>query len=391
MHIAILNAGQPTDYLYGLVTGLASNSSLTIDVIDSDASQNLFTNIPSVRHYNFRGDNLSPQSFLTKTFRILRYYFRLLSYVPFSKARIFHIQWDNSIYLFDRTILLLYYRMFGKKIVYTVHNIDRQFRDTRHSSLYNRISLYCGYHLAHRLIVHTQKMKEMLCDSFSLSPEKVAVIPHGINVRVQYTGISMEEARAHLSISKTAKTLLFFGMIDRYKGLDIAFDAYAHIVNSDSSFFFLIAGKPKRSDGYFDSLTQFAKANIPAEQIRFDAKFIPSEEVEYYFASADCVILPYRSIYQSGIIFLAYRFGVPLIATDVGSFREDIQDGITGIVCKPEDPDELAQAIQKFFASELYLQRETTRQTIREMAHSRYSWKTISEKTIELYQSLCQQ
>ena len=65
--------------------------------------------------------------------------------------------------------------------------------------------------------------------------------------------------------------------------------------------------------------------------------FIPDEETELYFKAADVLVLPYTRVYQSGVIVLGYTFGLPVIAADVGSLREEIVEGKTGFLCKPGD------------------------------------------------------
>jgi glycosyltransferase involved in cell wall biosynthesis len=98
--------------------------------------------------------------------------------------------------------------------------------------------------------------------------------------------------------------------------------------------------------------------------------------------------MPYRNIFQSGVLFLAYRFGLPVIATDVGSLREDVIEGKTGHICKPEDPDDLAKTIGRYFASDLFKDLENRRQQIRDYAHQRYSWSRIGEMTRKVYEKV---
>ena len=74
---------------------------------------------------------------------------------------------------------------------------------------------------------------------------------------------------------------------------------------------------------------------------------IPDEEVELYFKAADVLVIPYVHIFQSGLPFLAYSFGLPIIATDVGSLRQEIVEGKTGFLCRPQDSSDLARAIEK--------------------------------------------
>ena len=144
MKVSILNAGQENDYLFGLVSGLSKIQSLEIEVVDSDNSVNLFNEFSRVSFFNLRGDNLSRQPVQVKIWRISRYYIRLLWYTARTKSQIFHIEWENSIALFDRTLLILYYKMWGKKLVFTAHNVYKDARDERATFL-GRISLKVMY------------------------------------------------------------------------------------------------------------------------------------------------------------------------------------------------------------------------------------------------------
>ncbi|MCU1308152.1 MAG: glycosyltransferase, partial [Acidobacteriaceae bacterium] len=124
------------------------------------------------------------------------------------------------------------------------------------------------------------------------------------------------------------------------------------------------------------------------EQVIQKIEFIPDDQTEFYFKAADVCVLPYTEIFQSGILFLAYTFGLPVIATDVGSFGEDIIEGSTGFVCKPCDPDDLAEAIQGYFDSDLFRNLEHRSQEIRDYALSRHSWEAVSDLTRNVYSEL---
>ena len=384
MKISILNAGQQTDYLYGIVSGLSEIPSLEIEVVDSDSSVGVIDTFPRTTLYNLRGDNLSTQTIFTKAWRISKYYVRLLWYTAHTQSEIFHIQWENSISLFDRTILILYYKLFGKKMVYTAHNIYKDARDGRATFL-QWISLKIMYHLMDYVIVHTQKMKNELCSLFHVSPEKVVVISHGINNRIARSGLSQKDARVKLGIESTVHAILFFGQIDEYKGIEKLIDASSLLVRENPDVVLMIVGKPKRQLNYAAKLKSQAAKILPEKNVLFRMQFIPVGEVETYFAAADCLVLPYKRIFQSGVIFLAYRFGLPIIATDVGSFREDIIEGVTGFVCKPDDAEDMAEKLQMFFNSNLYHLREQTRAHIMELAEQKYSWSDIGRQTHEVY------
>jgi glycosyltransferase involved in cell wall biosynthesis len=234
-------------------------------------------------------------------------------------------------------------------------------------------------------------MKEELCSLFHVSPQKVVVIPHGINNRVPRRDLSQKEARGKLGIEPTAHAILFFGQIDEYKGVEKLIDAASLLVRENPAVVLMIAGKPKRQMTNAAKLKSQAANILPESNVLFRLQFIPVDEVETYFAASDCLVLPYKRIYQSGVIFLAYRFGLPIIATDVGSFHEDVIDGVTGFICKPDDAEDMAAKLKMFFDSNLFRQREQTRTHIIELAEQKYSWSNIGRQTYEVYTRVLKQ
>jgi glycosyltransferase involved in cell wall biosynthesis len=130
------------------------------------------------------------------------------------------------------------------------------------------------------------------------------------------------------------------------------------------------------------------ETNGLAEHIISKPEYIPDVDVEVYFKAADVLVLPYLDIYQSGVPFLAYNFGLPVIATDVGSLREDIIEGVTGYVCKRKDPNDLSNCIERYFNSDIFLHLSDTRQRIIEWANETYSWKKIGKKSSAVYGNL---
>ena len=118
------------------------------------------------------------------------------------------------------------------------------------------------------------------------------------------------------------------------------------------------------------------------------ADFIPDDETEVYFKAADVLVLPYRHIYQSGVLFLGHSFGLPVLAADVGSLKDEIVEGKTGFVFRPEDPADLAKAIERYFASDLYADLNNRRQEIRDYATERHSWDVVGQMTMNVYAGL---
>ena len=86
--------------------------------------------------------------------------------------------------------------------------------------------------------------------------------------------------------------------------------------------------------------------------------------------------------------FLAYAFGLPVIAADVGSLREDIVEGRTGFLFRPQDSADLATTIKRYFCSDLYGSLSSRRQDIRNYATERHSWDGVSTITRNVYAQL---
>jgi glycosyltransferase involved in cell wall biosynthesis len=215
------------------------------------------------------------------------------------------------------------------------------------------------------------------------------VIPFGINNAVPDTGLTPAEAKQRLGIEEGDRTILFFGTIAPYKGLEYLVDAFQRIANQHGSHRLIIAGRPRKgSEKYWDALQETIRLGDRPDRILQKIDYIPDEETEVYFKAADALILPYTHIFQSGVLFLGYSFGLPVIATDVGALSEDIVEGKTGLVCAPRDPVDLARAIDTYFASDLFRDLNSRRQDIRKYAIERHSWDTVALMTRAVYVDL---
>ena len=342
---------------------------------------------PRVNFLNLRGDQRSEASPIAKMRRILRYYLRLIGYAATAKPKLFHILWNNKFQLFDRTLLMLYYKLLGKKIVLTAHNVNAGKRDSNDSWL-NRFSLKIQYNLSNHVFVHTNGMKQELISDFRIPAGKVSVIPFGINNTVPSTSLSSAEAKRQLGISGGDKTLLFFGNIASYKGLEYLIPAFAELSNKDRSYRLIIVGKPKGWDGYWKQIHQGIARSGIRDRVIQRIEYIPDEETELFFKAADVLILPYTRVFQSGVLFLGYSFGLPAIASDVGNLKEEIIEGQTGFVFKPQDSSDLASKVDEYFKSELFRDLETRRAEIKAYANGRYSWSKVAMITAATYSRL---
>jgi glycosyltransferase involved in cell wall biosynthesis len=370
-----------------LVSDLSARG-IALEVIGSDEVDCAgFRNSPGVAFLNLRGSLRSGAPLTEKVLRILRYYARLVRYAFSTDAPIFHILWNNKFETVDRTILMVLYKLLGKKVVLTAHNTNTEARDGR-DSLWNRITLRIQYRLSDHLFVHTTRMRHDLVSGFGVNPEAVSVIPYGENNALPLTALTPQEARLRLGVGEDERAILFFGAIAPYKGLDTLLEAFRRLASAETKYRLIIAGKPKGGCGEFMRDVRRAIAEFQADRIIQRIEYIPDEETEVYFKAADLVALPYRAIYQSGILFLAFSFGAPVVATDVGSFGEDVRGAQAGFIVPPEKPQELADAIRDYFESDLFRNRELVREAIRRYVKTRHSWELAGKTTVDVYHRL---
>jgi len=390
MKIALLTGCRDRHYAFGLMTALISRA-LCLEVIGSDEidSPDLHRS-PRLSFFAFERWQTRNASFVQKTLRLLNFYARLLAYAAAAKPEIFHILWNYRLEYFDRTLLMLYYKLLGKKVVLTAHNINAGKRDSNDSWL-NRLTLRIQYRLTDHFFVHTSKMKTELVADFHVPERNVTLIPFGINNALPDRGLTRAEARQQLGIGDADNTILFFGNLGPYKGVDLLVSAFQRIAATNAKYRLIIAGKPRGGcEKYVAGIEEAIRNSGIQSQVQLRIGFVPDDRLEAYFKAADLLALPYRFISQSAVLFMAYSFGLPVVATDVGCFSEDVIEARTGFVCKPDDPVALADAIERYFASDLYQSLDKRRQEIRDYANERYSWEKVSELTLNAYKGLLQ-
>lgn len=382
--VALLTAGKDQPYAYGLATAL-TDQGLLIDLITGDELDvPLLRNKPGINLLNLRGDQSSEAPFITKIARINAYYFKLIRYALTSRAPVFHILWNNKFEYFDRTLLMLYYRLLRKRVVMTLHNVNAGRRDQSDSWM-NRSTLRMQYGLAHHLFVHTEKMRAELLEEFGIRGSKVSVIPFGINNASPQTNLSVPEAKQRLGLAASDKAILFFGRITPYKGLEYLIAGFRKALASVTGLRLVIAGRPDQCEDYWRAIREDIQNEVRKGQILLRAEFIPDTETEIYFKAADVLVLPYREIYQSGVLILAKSFGLPVLASDAGSLKDSVLEGQNGFTFTRESDAELANSIVRYFRSDLYAGLDGHRTEIRERAAREHSWTTVARMTMEIY------
>jgi glycosyltransferase involved in cell wall biosynthesis len=386
--ITVIYSGVESSYLVGLVSGLSKSPDLEIDVIDSDRTIGKFDEFDNVNFLNYRGSLDHDSNTFAKVERILKYYCKLITYAYKTDSKLLHIQWMNKFFLIDRTLMNLYYKLMGKKLIFTAHNINAKKRNDK-DTFVNKLSLKIHYNLVDHIIVHNKRMKDELVKEFGVKPEKVAINALGLNVNAPQIEVTKRDALSYVNLPENKKIILFFGGIVNYKGLHILLKAFNSMLDVSTDYHLLIAGAARDEEYYKEIEKLFSELNIDKHCTKH-INFIDDKDIPYYFNAADCCVLPYTSIFQSGVHALSYAYGLPVIASDVGSFRdEDVIENETGYIFEPSNEEDLKQTLVKYFNSPLYNNLEQTRNHIKEWAQKKYSWDEIGKNTSKLYHQIC--
>ncbi len=387
MKVSIFHNAGDFSYLFGLVNGLAKSQDIEIDVIDSSQSIKPFEELNNVKVFEFILPFKNTLNPIYRLYRIFSPYIKNILYAFKTDSKVFHIQWFNRFHTIDKIFLINFYHLLNKRVVYTAHNVNTLERNNA-DNIWNRLTLKYFYKKVDHIIVHNNKSKSELVKKFNVNTNKISIIKFGLNIFTPQKGITKEEAVSKLNLPTNKKIILFFGAIHIYKGLEFLLDAYKQLITKSDNYHLVIAGDI-RDKNYFTKIKELIINNFKNEHLSTFFRFIEEDEIEYFFTAADCLVLPYRSISQSGVHFLSYSFGLPVLASDVGSFKEeDIIPGKTGFIFKAEDSNDLKKTIIKYFDSELYKDIDNQRSKIKNWALGTYNWDNIAITTINCYKKL---
>lgn len=182
------------------------------------------------------------------------------------------------------------------------------------------------------VVTHNQRLADAVSERVPGRP--VAV--HPLPIFEHYP-----EPKGHLG-RRAELELLFFGIVRHYKGLDVLLEAMAHL--KGCSVMLSVVGE------FWHGRDQVERS-IADTGIRSQVELVPDyvtdAEAAEYFARADAVVLPYRAVTGSGVVPVAYRYGKPVIVTDLPGLVEVVRDGETGWIIPSEDPAALAALLSE--------------------------------------------
>ncbi len=347
----LINRGGMTHYTSQFANSLSNYANVHV-VIGSQVDKNLFN------------ENISLHLIKIDPIRSLKRYFldlkNIINVLDEINPDIIHIS-GNSYWIFG-----LYFYLKKRNVVLTVHDVDVHRGEKYY--LVNILTNKVHLNLARHYFVHGEKLKDLMITK-GYSEKDVSIIKHGdYSFFTKYIQDGVQEDGS----------VLFFGRILDYKGLEYLIEAVPIIKKQLPNINVIIAG-----NGDFAKYNSLIKS---PENFEIINEFIPDERVAELFQRASVVVLPYIEGSQTGIIPIASSFKKPAISTNVGSIPEIIEDGVTGYIVPPKNADLLADSIIKI------LKDATLRKQMGEKAYEKMekelSWDTIAKNIVPIYKNL---
>ncbi len=274
-------------------------------------------------------------------------------------ADVVHFQWLAVQHLDGRLLPA------GRPLVLTAHDVLP--REARAGQRAAQRRLY-GHFDA--VVVHSEHGRRRLTDELGVDRARVHVIPHGV---FEHLATATATAPIAPPFETDKPVVLCFGLMRPYKGIDLLLEAWHGIEGAE----LWIAGAPRMD------IAPLRAAASPG--VRFVPRFIGDGELPAYFRRADLVVLPYREIDQSGVLFTALAFGKPLLLSDVGGFPEIAATGAARTFAAG-DAAALRDALGELLDDPPARVALGTR--ARELADGEHSWESVARRTIALYEAL---
>jgi glycosyltransferase involved in cell wall biosynthesis len=244
-------------------------------------------------------------------------------------------------------------------------------RRPRVLTMHNVIREGANRGLAERMdavIVHTRRGAELL------GGDRVHVIPHGAFEHL--TRQRHEQPLPPELAAVDGPVVLCFGLVRPYKGVDVLVEAFRDVEGAE----LWVVGRPLGVS--VEELRRLA----PPGRVRFVDRYVGDAEQPAFFRRAELLVLPHRNVDVSGVLFAGLAFGKAMILSDVGGFSELVEEHGAGRLVPPADPGALAAAIGELLADPG--QRERLEQRARAAAAGPYSWDSVAERTLRLYEEV---
>ena len=234
----------------------------------------------------------------------------------------------------------------------------------------------------HRILVATEREKELLIDHYDASPEKIGVVPCGVNLNL-FQPVDRSVARRQLGFKQNESMILYVGRFEPLKGLDRLLEAVTHL--RDYRIRLVIIGGDDPETTETQNLMQLSQKWGIQDTVTFEGR-IAQENLPPYYSAADVLVVPshYESFGLVGLESLAC--GTPVVSTKVGVLDRLLQDGMNGSIVSNGCPKALATSIETFINGTSL--RASSAKAIRTSIEN-YSWSSVATAIIDEYNAVC--
>lgn len=359
-------------YTYSLANALVDKG-IDVELVIDDKNDNEYCRC---KYYNKFLTSRKDIGKIRKLINYVQSFFFILKKIREEDYDIVHFQWIQVSpidYFFMKVI-----KRKGVKLVASVHDI-LPFNEKKYDFYFHKKI----YELCDNIIVQAKINIDRFANLFPGEANKVTYVPHGHFL--DFTDVyEKKKAREHLYVPKDKMVLLFFGQIKKVKGLGILLQAFGELAATEKDIFLIVAGSVWKDDfSVYDEIIK--KYKLDETQLKLDIRFVPDEEIGYYYSACDIAVLPYTDVYQSGVIQLVYAYKKPVIATKLASFCEIVEDGKSGFLCEPNDVNELKNAIIR--AKEKQSEFEGMGERGYRIVEEKFAWNDIADKIVGIYES----
>jgi len=362
--VLLISHGYEAIYERGFCNGVIQ-AGQTFTLVSSDRSDTAGLD-PRIVCCNLRGSQEESRPRWLKGLNLLTYHCRLMFKVVRERPVVhlfglLHPAWLCGV------LEGLLFRVFARRYIVTAHDLLPHDRHTR----WARWLFGLSYRLAHRVVVHTPRMAADLVRIHRVDARRIVVMEHGLEPLATLSPTVPDRPVA----PGAPLRVLFFGKVMRYKGVDLLLQALADFPLP----FSLVVAGGCWEPALVAELRAAMAAHPQAGSISWGGQYVPEPEIPVLFQQADLVVLPYRHIDQSGILFQALRYGVPVVASRVGSFEHYVSSEV-GETFDKDDAAGLRQALLRLAAR----RGELTHAQLRAVAR-RYEWPITAAALLPVY------
>lgn len=273
-------------------------------------------------------------------------------------------------------------KKYGNKVLFLCHNVEEH--EQRRMGWLKRTLTRSVLKRGDGFILHSRGQERQLTRLLKEKNGPTVVSPHPLYQVFNKNRYTSSAAREKLGIPTDQKTILFFGFIRKYKGLETLLRAMPAVKKYEPRILLLIVGEVWGGKREYNRYTAMIKELGLEENTLFINRYVHNEEVEIYFKACDFVILPYTDGTGSGILQIAYGMGRAVTATRISAFEDVVEEGRTGCLVPPADEQQLADAIINMYESGLLPQME---KEIPEYKRQ-FEWSMMIDQISRFYTSL---